>query len=207
MPTGDEIEALVRDHKRWSELYGDDPQAVGWSSRRNAQRLNALLRPWEDALMARTLKIVDLGCGLGHLADVLISKGVDFEYLGLDINPELIARASRRHPSLQFRASNFMDETIDADLIVSAGMLNRKFADSRDLLSHLLRLCQSSPALGASLNFLSAKAIARRSENFYVHMGWIDDEIDRSLTSGFVLDGDTLPGELIVYFRRVGEHG
>ena len=51
---------------------------------------------WQDALVAdlSTGVVLDVGCGPAHLAGALLSRGVD--YVGLDRNPAMLARAARR---------------------------------------------------------------------------------------------------------------
>jgi len=50
---------------------------------------------WQDALVADVTHgtVLDVGCGPAHLAGGLLARGVD--YVGLDRNPSMVARAGR----------------------------------------------------------------------------------------------------------------
>lgn len=86
---------------------------------------------WQDALVADVTGgiVLDVGCGPAHLGRALLARGVD--YVGLDRNPAMVARAVRglrgRGPgrarvvradlvAMPFRAASF-------DLVVATGVL------------------------------------------------------------------------------------
>lgn len=48
----------------------------------------------------RNPRILDCGCGYGALLDILPREG--FTYLGVDLSPDLISLAKRRHPDKRF---------------------------------------------------------------------------------------------------------
>ncbi|MET9346384.1 class I SAM-dependent methyltransferase [Streptomyces termitum] len=45
-------------------------------------------------------EVADVGCGPGHLTDLLHRRGVDA--FGLDLSPGMVAHARRAHPALRF---------------------------------------------------------------------------------------------------------
>lgn len=54
--------------------------------------------------------ILDIGCGIGTLVDCLLdSRLKDFEYVGVDISPDLISLASIKYPNYEFVCSNAND--------------------------------------------------------------------------------------------------
>jgi len=50
------------------------------------------------------LSVLDVGCAQGGFATVLGEHLRDFRYTGLDINPDMIDRARKRHPAHTFHA-------------------------------------------------------------------------------------------------------
>jgi ubiquinone/menaquinone biosynthesis C-methylase UbiE len=60
-------------------------------------------RAWLDAFVERTRggRIVDLGCGPGHVAHYLAARGASVE--GLDLSPQMIAEARASYPEIEFR--------------------------------------------------------------------------------------------------------
>ena len=78
----------------------------------NAAALRAVLEPHTS--------ILDVGCGYGDLLDLMPDfwKG---EYVGIDLSPDLLARAKARHPERTFLHGDIrydMDLPVKVDLAV-----------------------------------------------------------------------------------------
>jgi SAM-dependent methyltransferase len=102
--------------------HGPSPRGVDWNSA-DGQRLRfkQLLRLHETG---ERFSIVDLGCGYGALAAYLEEWGYAFDYVGVDVSPEMVAAAeSGYHRSgVLFTTS---DEGIaPADYAVASGIFN-----------------------------------------------------------------------------------
>lgn len=85
-------------------------------------------------------RVVDLCCGEGLIAMELDRLPVQFEYLGLDLNPQAIAEARRINPSLRFEADDIVARTPDhdwADLVICLEALEH-FDEPRDPLRRIL---------------------------------------------------------------------
>ncbi|HKQ58453.1 MAG TPA: class I SAM-dependent methyltransferase, partial [Candidatus Eisenbacteria bacterium] len=80
--------------------------------------------------------ILDVGCGLGTLAARLAEGHRDRTVTGIDLSPEMIARASRLaagHPGLVFRCGDFLTMDLPAggyDCVISAATLHHMPADA-----------------------------------------------------------------------------
>ena len=62
-------------------------------------------RAFLDAFVERvTGMIVDVGCGPGHVASYLATRGAKVE--GVDLSPAMIAEATAMHPNLVFRIAD-----------------------------------------------------------------------------------------------------
>jgi SAM-dependent methyltransferase len=62
-------------------------------------------RAFLDAFAERCRgRIVDVGCGPGHVAAYLAARGAEVE--GIDLSPEMIAEAAASHPGIAFRAAD-----------------------------------------------------------------------------------------------------
>jgi len=91
-----------------------------WNSTLYDARHNYVSRYGEDLIGLLAPKpgerILDLGCGTGHLARKIADAGA--EVVGLDSSPEMIEQATRAYPDLQFvlaDATNFhFDHPFDA---------------------------------------------------------------------------------------------
>jgi len=56
-------------------------------------------------------RILDLGCGTGHLAKKIQEHGA--EVIGIDASPEMIAQAKENYPDLDFSVANGADFSFD----------------------------------------------------------------------------------------------
>jgi ubiquinone/menaquinone biosynthesis C-methylase UbiE len=109
-------------------------------------------RRYLQFLVPEGLKILEIGCGLGdQLAALKPSRGV-----GLDISSAMVAEASRRHPTLEFRVGGLEalrdDEVFDVILLVDViGHL----LDVEAVLRGMRRFCTPSTRIViAYYNFL-----------------------------------------------------
>ena len=93
---------------------------------------------WLDALVADVAsgRVLEVGCGPAHLARGLMSRGID--YVGVDRNAAMLARASRRVTAsagkgvlvrADVTALPFPEETFD--IVVAAGVLGLLDVPSR----------------------------------------------------------------------------
>lgn len=75
----------------WNPRLYDDHHAFVW---KHGGELLDLLQPRPGE------KILDVGCGTGHLTAELAARGA--EVLGVDLSPDMIAEAEHLHPHLDF---------------------------------------------------------------------------------------------------------
>lgn len=103
-------------------------------------------------------KVLDLGCGLGDFASYLDSKGLDIDYTGVDINPNLIELAKEHHPDKKFICADIQTEDCGKfDYIVSTSCFNLKLENENNyaFISSLLKRCYEISSKGVAIDFLS----------------------------------------------------
>jgi len=79
-----------------------------------------------DLISPDAKSILEIGCGSGGLAEIILQKRPDISYRGFDIVPKNIEDAKLRCPSLNFHVGNYWDElnkSVNWDFIVSCGVL------------------------------------------------------------------------------------
>src|SRR5690606_12810921 len=92
------------------EANGDSPGAVEQADLSTQERRMKQLLGVADL---KDAKILDFGCGTGHLLKVLReSGGFSGEYHGYDITPGLIELASKKFPDARFEVRNIFEEGI-----------------------------------------------------------------------------------------------
>ena len=125
----DAVAAWLDTHKPWSGAY----------HRRLAQIYRHLVPPG--------LRVLEAGCGQGHLLAALQPA----EGVGVDVSPQMIARARRNHPALRFLVADVHDFDLDEtfDVIILSDLVNDLW-DVQTAFQRLLPLC--SPRTRLILN-------------------------------------------------------
>ena len=141
-------------------------QAVGWESE-EAQRMR--FAAMADNVGLEGCSLLDVGCGLGHLYEYLSKRGLNIVYVGIDFIPEMIARAQRLYPEVNFFVQDIFAHTPDQpyDYVYASGMFNLRVGDNMALLDralmHICTLCRRA----AVISMLSEESQNIEKEYFY----------------------------------------
>jgi SAM-dependent methyltransferase len=141
----------------WKDTsYIDSPIAVGWLDGRQNQtkRFETLL----DIGVQEGDSILDLGCGLGHLAEHLDKIGLNVNYTGIDTNKLAIEQAHQLPLFGYLKESTFINATIFEicgryDWGLASGVFNMEFPklEMLETINELL----SKAKKGVAFNLLS----------------------------------------------------
>ncbi len=103
---------------------------MSWDPRVYQRFADHRLRPGIE-LLARipdvdAHRVVDLGCGTGALTSMLADRWQHAVVVGVDASPEMLSRARRDHPSLEWIAANIEDFEPDGpvDVVFSNAALH-----------------------------------------------------------------------------------
>ncbi len=131
--------------------YGDSPEASQYSNRETQEKR------FEILLQIANLegkKILDFGCGTGHLATYIKQQGLNVIYTGVDIVEELLEVAREKHPEHHF--CEFSDVTDHKfDYILISGVFNNKIEDNRGFYQKTVEQCFSMISEGLAFNMMS----------------------------------------------------
>jgi SAM-dependent methyltransferase len=116
-----------------------------WNSTGAAKTFSHPLEPLWLMGVDRRAHVLDYGCGYGRLTGLLLSNGFgDVE--GVDISPELVARARRKHPAARFAVLDrpprlpHADESVDVVLLFAVLTCVPADAAQRELVAELRRV-------------------------------------------------------------------
>lgn len=76
------------------------------------------------------LKVLDLGCGNARFAEFLSENGIQYQYLGVDSNPQLLKKAQEKLSTDKHQ----FQETDLVELLVSKNQLSSQFQQQYDLV-------------------------------------------------------------------------
>jgi 2-polyprenyl-3-methyl-5-hydroxy-6-metoxy-1,4-benzoquinol methylase len=99
------------------------------------------------------LKILDIGCGLGHLCGLIPENRIEL-YLGIDISQEAIAKAQRNYSRHTFLSSNiegFTSDTLQDVVVISCVLEELYNADYERVIDKALALVSTGGLLIISI--------------------------------------------------------
>lgn len=135
--------------------HGDGPAAVQWRDRASQERRMEVLAEVADL---REAKVLDLGCGTGHLLTFLRERlGFRGEYVGWDLSPEMISLAAAKHPRARFQVHDVTTQGMpeEFDYALLSGVFSKRVEDNWALLTGVLRAVFPGVRRGLAFNSLS----------------------------------------------------
>ena len=134
--------------------YGvSDARAEGWSNEYNKLiRFQALA----GISYLEGSSILDMGCGFGDFHGFLANHLKNFEYVGIDINPDMIASAQKKYPKVEFLTTDFGEyKGRKFDYVLSSGAMSFKIADYKKIyFGYIQKMFQYSKK-GVAFNMLN----------------------------------------------------
>ena len=116
-----------------------------------------LARDWSGELAGAS--VLDVGCGVGHLYDLLTSRDVRIDYTGYDIAPAVVEAARRRLPHVEIQILDIVATDVGRaqfDFVVVSGLFSlrrvRPYAYVGAVAHRMHALCRR----GVALNCLSS---------------------------------------------------
>ncbi len=187
--------------------YGDSPRALDWSEHGQRTRFEVIV----DAGIQPHHSVLDVGCGLGHLADFLYQRGHQGTYEGLEIADTLLA-AARKHRSNSYFSKvseNWLNEPRAlpaADFVVASGILSVKEPHEVFTIEPMVKLidkCFSACKVACVINMLSdgVDPAKKRDDRIYYPPESVLHFALRK-TNKVVLRHDYLPNDFTIILRR-----
>lgn len=126
------------------QTHGATARGVDWKSPESQELRFAQLVKLIDA--SRPFSINDYGCGYGALVDYLERGSREFQYVGFDISPKMIAKAQELHPRARFVSDR--DQLQQADYTLASGIFNVKLnTDETAWKNYLLEVLETMNSL------------------------------------------------------------
>ena len=135
--------------------YGDSPQAAEHLDVRSQERRMQLLA---EVGVAPDAKILDVGCGTGHLLPYLRRNyGFRGEYVGYDLSQEMVSLARRKFPEARFEQRNLLEDPVteEFDVTFICGTFNDQMGRNQELIEDVLRAVKPITRRAISFNLLS----------------------------------------------------
>lgn len=149
---------IVARHRDSLRRHGYHARALYWSSR-EIQEIR--FRVLSEIGIESGDSVLDVGCGFGDFLGWSESRGLEIDYTGIDLSPDLLEVATERHPGAAFHCCDLIDycqSHIDAfDWVILSGALNEQLGDSGDYARRVITLMWSRSLKGMAFNLLDAR--------------------------------------------------
>lgn len=182
--------------------HGVSHRALDWGSRESQQlRFSVLSEVGE----LRGCSVLDVGCGLADFWEFLRARGIEVDYTGVDLSPQMIAKAADRFPGLRLIAGNVLESDLPAggyDYVIASGIFT--FLGESEAEDHAVRLIEKLYGLArraAAFNALSTWAPERAPGEFQLDPVAVLARC-RELCPRVVLRHDYLAHDFSVYLYR-----
>ncbi|WP_295157024.1 class I SAM-dependent methyltransferase [uncultured Brachyspira sp.] len=147
-------------------------KVLDWESEEaQTSRFKTLL----DNFDIRKSILLDVGCGLGHLAEYIDKHNIDTYYIGIDIMPEMIERAKKKtfkNINPQFMTMDFFknsDIEDDFDYIYSSGIFNLNLGNNEEFLKNAVRDFLIAARKGVCFNLLDISCKDKYGDKYYYY--------------------------------------
>ena len=198
MKDHDKKTILERYAKRIEE-FGHGAAAIGEPKGRQAFYFDFLLQA--DGL-SKTDSVLDIGCGYGELFGYMRATGWNGHYIGVDINPMLIAEGSQRYPDADLRTLDIQSDALEGgfDWCICCHALtsNTEHVPFLNHLESMLKIMWEKCSRGLIFNLLSPLADYTNPIHARPEFGDVLPIVG-SLTRRFTMRHDYMPFEYAIY--------
>lgn len=196
-------ESMRKHYQALLAEHGDSFAAVQYSSRASQEARFHILSEVGDL---RHSKVLDWGCGTGHLATWLDKAGISCRYTGVDIVPEFLELAAEKHPAHRFgELGDFSDERFDWVLV--SGVFNNRRDDNEAFFRQSIAALWSRCDRGIAFNLMSSWVDFEDPSLWYVDPGDTFGFMKSltpfvSIRNDYIVKPGSVPFEFAVYAYR-----
>ncbi|OIO66715.1 MAG: SAM-dependent methyltransferase [Zetaproteobacteria bacterium CG_4_9_14_3_um_filter_49_83] len=192
---------IIDRHRDSLKRHGYHPNALYWSSREIQEIRFAVLA---GIGVQAGDSLLDVGCGFADFKRWFeAEQGGSLQYTGVDLSPDLLNEAKKRHPDATFHCGDLFDMDFTGqsfDWVVLSGALNEQLHDNgeyaRRCITRMYALCRK----GVAFNLLDARHF--NAHDLQSHMPEDVLPYCQSLCTDVSLRDDYLKNDFTVWMLR-----
>ena len=137
MLTVEDKQKVINTYSGTLHQYGrNNSMGVHWSAYSTQQLRFQILSQIGDL---NGKSVLDVGCGVGDFYGYLNRKNLNFEYLGIDITPEMIIEAKKKYPDGSFELAEVSDIDTKFDYVFGSGVFTHRIDDYQKKYFDMIR--------------------------------------------------------------------
>lgn len=146
--------------------YGYDIRTIGWGDTASQKLRFEVL---SSVGYLSSASVCDVGCGFGDLYSFLVNKYGSVKYWGIDLSPNLIAEAIRRHPGVGFEVRDILVSPFKKsfDYVLCSGALSFKIKNHKAYVADMIESMYTMSNKGVAVNFLSTYVDYQQDKDFH----------------------------------------
>ena len=158
--------------KRVKDFNIPEYQVLDWESK-EAQELR--FKTLIEHFNMESSVLLDVGCGLGSLAEYIDNQNINLHYIGIDIMPEMIERAKAKtfkNINPQFMTLDFFGNSNaekEFDYIYSSGIFNLNLGNNDKFLKDAIKLFLIASRKGVCFNLLDISCKEKYGDEYYYY--------------------------------------
>jgi SAM-dependent methyltransferase len=201
---------IVDYYNKAFDQYGDTPKGLAWDNQSN---LNKRYKVMFDLIKYPTqitpnTTVLDFGCGYGGFYKWIKEHEKLVEYIGLDINKEVLKIAKEKYPKITWLDSDIHENIFDSnfDYIICNGTFTVKDTLTQEEMTNFM--CSTLEKLwaktnkGIAFNVMSKLVDWERDDLFHVSMDQLGQWLIDNLSRNFVIKNDYGLYEYTVYVYK-----
>lgn len=171
-----EYSVLQTHYEKCLKEHGPNHLGVDWPSAKDlTTRFDVMLGVIRKDT-APPCSLIDLGCGVGLLADHLIGNGMlnSLDYYGIDVSQPMIDQALKNHGSLRFEVRDILESPLEeagSDYIVMNGVLTEKltlsYSQMEAFAQRMIQTAFNACRIGVSFNVMNHHVDWQRDNLFH----------------------------------------
>lgn len=189
----------IQFYSKLLKKYGYDPRSLGWGPRKGKQTLRFEILCQIGNIS--NCSILDIGCGFGDFYGYLQFKKIKTNYIGIDINTDLIKLGKLIYPDARLQVTDFEEERFKRkfDWVFFSGISSSEcsYPYIKKIMTEMFRICKK----GLAMNFVGGVVDYKVNTLFYSDPEKIYS-ITRSLSNRVIIRHDYMPYEFTVYVYK-----
>jgi SAM-dependent methyltransferase len=203
--------SIVSHYESCLERHGDTHLGVDWPRKKDAEtRYRVMLEIIRRADEARTVRLLDFGCGASHLYEHILAHRIrNIAYSGLDLSEKFVRLSKSKFPANDYYCVDVLasDEAISGfDYVVMNGVFTEKGGlEFDEMFAYLKRLVNNvfqKAEIGVAFNVMSKHVDWERADLFHLPFDLLAAFLKQEVTRNFVIRNDYGLYEYTAYVYR-----